>query len=38
MRPNAETGDRPLESFIAPVAEVEKRAGLKFCPELEGNN
>lgn len=37
MMPNAETGDRSIESLIVPVAEVEKRTGLKFFPDLEVN-
>lgn len=38
MMPNAEATDRSLEAFIVPVAEVEMRTGLKFFPDLEGNN
>lgn len=38
MMPNAEATERSLEAFIVPVAEVEMRTGLKFFPDLEGNN
>lgn len=32
MMPNAEHGDRCLESSVVKMAEVEKRTGLKFLP------
>lgn len=35
MMPNAEAGGQSLDSFVVPVAEVEKRSGSRFFAGLE---